>query len=113
MKWNLSAFALFICLSFLSLCSYGQAEFYFATTIDTAAEGDGTVLLGYIKTNQPASTVKSYRVEYAGGTADTTDIGYFTGLTVNIPANTDSVPFYIYITDDTKVEFTEYAHLVL
>lgn len=113
MKRNLSAFALFWSLLFFSFSSFGQAEFYFTTTVDTATEGDGMVLLCYIKTNQPSSDAKSYRIEYAGGTADSSDIGHFAGLTVNIPANTDSVPFSLYISDDTKVEFTEYAQLLL
>lgn len=109
MKWKLIVFS----LSFWLYEINAQAVFQFTATVDTVNEADGTVLLGYIKTNQPSPTGKNYKVVYTGGTADTIDIGYFSGLSIYIPENTDSVPFSILITDDHKVEFMEYAQFVL
>lgn len=109
MKWKLVVFSLLFWFCEIN----AQAVFQFTATIDTVNETDGTVLLGYIKTSQSSPVSKNYKVLYKGGTADTIDIGYFSGFSVYIPENTDSVPFSILITDDYKVEFTEYAQFVL
>lgn len=90
-----------------------QAQFYFSPAVDTFSEGDGTVVAGYVKTNQVSAQAKSFTIVYQNGTASAPDIGNFSTMYISVPANTDSVPFSIFITDDYAVEFQEYANLVL
>ncbi|HEY0262139.1 MAG TPA: Calx-beta domain-containing protein, partial [Chitinophagales bacterium] len=106
------AFSLIFFLLFADKIS-AQAAFYFSPTSDTATEGNGTVLIGYLISNEVSESTKNYTISYKSGTADTTDIGNFSGMSISLAPNTDSFPVYISITDDYNVEFTEYANLVI
>ena len=103
-----------IMLGGLCCIGYGQAPIYsFTVTTDTVIEHNAILVVGYVKADTAPVVNDSVIVQLQTGMGHVSHMDTTSSFVMRFGAGQDSVPFTIYIVDDTVPEFTEVLTYVL
>ncbi|MBS1619733.1 MAG: hypothetical protein JST76_14515, partial [Bacteroidetes bacterium] len=92
---------------------FGQTNYSFNATIDTAIEANATVIAGYVRADVAPAADDSVQIALLGALPRASHMSQQSIYTLYFPAGTDSVPFSIQLYDDTFPEKPEHVHYQL
>ena len=105
-----------IVLLAMSTCMFGYSQstvYSFTVTTDTVVEHNAILVLGYVKADTAPVVADSVVIVLQSGFAHASHVDTASSFVIRFAAGQDSVPFYIYILDDTIPEYTEQLTYVL